>query len=170
MSAGSGVITSLQICPGHGMAMRPVEPAVFVADLGLEGCRHAKPKSRRQVLLIEEETLDALGLEPATIKENVTTRGIDLTSLPVHTRLHLGDEVELLTTGPCHPCGLMNEIRAGLEEELRGDLVIGQAASHQPENLTFALRQVVQHRRVAESPLDHSLLSEVLDETHCDGG
>ena len=120
MSAGSGVITSLQICPGHGLAMRPVEPAVFVADQGLEGCRHAKPQSRRQVLLIEEETLDALGLEPATIKENVTTRGIDLTSLPVHTRLHLGDEVELLITGPCHPCGLMNEIRAGLEEELSG--------------------------------------------------
>ena len=30
--------------------MRPVDPAVFVADSGLEGCRHAKPKSRRQVL------------------------------------------------------------------------------------------------------------------------
>jgi hypothetical protein len=43
--------------------MRPVDPAVFVADLGLEGCRHAKPKSRRQVLLMEEETLAALGLE-----------------------------------------------------------------------------------------------------------
>jgi MOSC domain-containing protein YiiM len=100
--------------------MRPVDPAVFVADLGLEGCRHAKPKSRRQVLLMEEETLAALGLEPALIKENVTTRGIDLTSLPVETRLHLGDEVELWVTGPCHPCGLMNEIRSGLEEELRG--------------------------------------------------
>lgn len=120
MGAGSGVITSLQICPGHGLAMRPVEPAVFVADLGLEGCRHAKPQSRRQVLLIEEETLTALGLEPALIKENVTTRGIDLTSLPTDTRLHLGDEVEVWITGPCHPCKLMNEIRPGLEEESRG--------------------------------------------------
>jgi MOSC domain-containing protein YiiM len=65
--------------------MRPVDPAVFVADLGLEGCRHAKPKSRRQVLLMEEETL-----------------------------------VELWVTGPCHPCGLMDDIRDGLQEELRG--------------------------------------------------
>lgn len=120
MSAGSGVITSLQVCPGHGLAMRPVDPAVFVADMGLEGCRHTGPKSRRQVLLIEEETLAALGLETAILKENVTTRGIDLTSLPDNTRLLLGDEVELWVTGACHPCDLMNEIRDGLEEELRG--------------------------------------------------
>jgi MOSC domain-containing protein YiiM len=120
LGAGSGVITSLQICPGHGLSMRRVEPAVFVADLGLEGCRHARPKSRRQVLLIEEETLAALGLETATLKENVTTRGIDLTALPEDTRLQLGDEVELWVTGPCHPCDLMDEIRDGLQEELRG--------------------------------------------------
>jgi MOSC domain-containing protein YiiM len=100
--------------------MRRVEPAVFVADLGLEGCRHARPKSRRQVLLVEEETLAALGLETATLKENVTTRGIDLTALPEDTRLQLGDEVELWVTGPCHPCDLMDEIRDGLKEELRG--------------------------------------------------
>jgi MOSC domain-containing protein YiiM len=100
--------------------MRPIDPAVFIADLGLEGCRHARPKSRRQVLLIEEETLAALGLETATLKENVTTRGIDLTSLPEDTRLQLGDEVVLWVTGPCHPCDLMDEIRDGLEEELWG--------------------------------------------------
>jgi len=111
---------SLQVCPGPGLPMRPVDPAVFVADLGLKGCRHAESNSRRQVLLIEEETLVALGLEPALVKENVTTRGIDLTSLPADTRLRLGEEVELWVTGPCQPCGLMNEIRAGLEEELQG--------------------------------------------------
>jgi MOSC domain-containing protein YiiM len=120
LSASSGVITSVQICPGHGLPMRPVDPGVFVADLGLEGCRHAKPQSRRQVLLIEEETLAALGLEPTVVKENVTTRGIDLTSLSADTRLLLGDDVELWVTGPCHPCGLMDEIRDGLQNELRG--------------------------------------------------
>ncbi|UCC73771.1 MAG: MOSC domain-containing protein [Gemmatimonadota bacterium] len=120
MSGSSGVITSLQIGPGRGLPMRPVDPAVFTADLGLVGCRHAKSKSRRQVLLIEEETLAVLGLEPALIKENVTTRGIDLTSLPADTRLHLGEEVELWVSGPGQPCGLMNEIRPGLEGELEG--------------------------------------------------
>jgi MOSC domain-containing protein YiiM len=100
--------------------MRPVDPATFVADRGLEGCRHARAGSRRQVLLIEGETLDALGLVPGTVKENVTTRGIDLAGLPVDARLRLGSEVELWLTGPCHPCGLMDEIRDGLQEEIRG--------------------------------------------------
>jgi MOSC domain-containing protein YiiM len=100
--------------------MQQVDPAAFRADHGLEGCRHARPGSRRQVLLIEEEVLGSLGLEPRVVKENVTTQGIDLTSLPVDTRLRLGDEVELWITGPCEPCGLMDEIRPGLQEEIRG--------------------------------------------------
>ena len=117
---GTGVITSLQTCPGHRLPMSPADPAVFVADSGLEGCRHAKPGSRRQVLLIEKENLEEYGLEPMVVKENVTTRGIELTSLAVDTRLALGEEVELWITGPCHPCALMDEIRDGLQEEIRG--------------------------------------------------
>ena len=100
--------------------MRPVDPAVFAADLGLEGCRHAREGSRRQVLLIEEETLAKLGLRAGVVKENVTTRGIELATLPRETRLLLGEEVELWITGPCHPCSLMDDIREGLQEELKG--------------------------------------------------
>jgi MOSC domain-containing protein YiiM len=100
--------------------MRRVDPATFQADLGLEGCRHAVAGSRRQVLLMDEETLYDLNLEPTILKENVTTRDIDLATLPAETRLRLGGEVELWITGPCHPCHLMDEIRAGLKEELRG--------------------------------------------------
>jgi len=120
LSNQSGIITSLQTCPGHGLPMDPVDPATVTADMGLEGCRHAKPGSRRQVLLVEEEILDELDLPPGLIKENITTRSIDLTSLPNETRLLLGEEVEMWTTGPCGPCGLMDEIRDGLQEELRG--------------------------------------------------
>jgi MOSC domain-containing protein YiiM len=72
------------------------------------------------VLLIEQENLEEFGLEPMVVKENVTTSGIDLTSLAVDTRLALGREVELWITGPCHPCALMDEIRDGLKEEIRG--------------------------------------------------
>jgi MOSC domain-containing protein YiiM len=100
--------------------MQAAAAARFVADLGIEGCHHARAGSRRQVLLIEEETLDDFGLERWILKENLTTRGIDLTSLPVDTRLRLGPDVELWITGPCHPCDLMDEIRAGLKDEIRG--------------------------------------------------
>ena len=100
--------------------MRPVDPAVFVRDGGIEGDCHGRPKSRRQVLLIEAETLDALGIPAGAVKENVTTRGIDLMALPRDTRLGLGDDVVLWITGPCAPCALMNDVRPGLEEELQG--------------------------------------------------
>ncbi len=120
MGSLSGAITALQVSLGHGIAMKPVDPAVLIADSGLEGDRHAKAGSRRQVLLIEQETLDQLDLSPGIVKENISTSGIDLTSLPVDTHLALGPEVELWITGPCHPCGLMDEIRDGLRQELRG--------------------------------------------------
>lgn len=120
MEGWSGVIASLQVCPGHRVPMQPVNPAVLVADFGLEGDRHAKPKSRRQVLLIEQEHLDELSLEPGDVKENVTTRGIDLSSLPVETRLRVGETAELWITGPCQPCRRMDEIRDGLQGELVG--------------------------------------------------
>lgn len=115
-----GIITSLQICPGHGLPMRPVEPAVLETDSGMVGCRHARPGSRRQVLLVAHETLEGLGLEPGTVKENITIRGIELDGLAERTRLLVGADVELWVTGPCHPCRLMDEIRDGLQEELRG--------------------------------------------------
>lgn len=116
----SGRVVSLQVCPSKRTPMRPVDPAAFVRDGGIEGDCHGRPKSRRQVLLIEAETLDLLGIRPGDVKENVTTRGLDLMGLARDARLQLGAEVVLRITGPCAPCALMNDVRPGLEEELRG--------------------------------------------------
>jgi MOSC domain-containing protein YiiM len=99
--------------------MRPVEDVLAVADRGLEGCRHGRPGNRRQVLLVESETLDSLGLSPGQIKENITTRGVRLNELAKGQLLSIGQAV-LEVTGPCQPCSQMDEIRAGLQEELRG--------------------------------------------------
>lgn len=118
--AVEGRVVSLQVCPSRGTPMRPVSPALLVRDRGIEGDSHGRPGSRRQVLLIEAETLDLLGVQPGDVKENVTTRGIDLISLPRDTRLRLGGEAILRVTAPCAPCALMDEVRPGLREELRG--------------------------------------------------
>lgn len=120
MASGPGVITSIQLNLGHGVPMKMVDTAQLVSGHGLEGDRHARPKSRRQVLLIEGETLDELGLEPGQVRENITTRQIDLKSLPRDTRLLTQSGAELWITGPCHPCRLMDDIRDGLQEQLRG--------------------------------------------------
>ncbi len=103
----------------HRQPMREAEEVEAIADRGLAGCIHGRPGSKRQVLLMDVETLTALGVEPGRVKENITTRGLRLHKLAQGERLWVGEAL-LEVTGPCGPCHLMNEIRAGLQEELRG--------------------------------------------------
>ncbi len=68
---------------------------------------------------MDEETLNKFQLKPGAVKENITTRGINLYALAPGTRLNMGDAV-LEVTKLCEPCERMNEIRQGLHEELIG--------------------------------------------------
>ena len=124
MSASSaGRIIALHLNVGHREPMRPVEGAEFVAGEGIQGDRHATTRLERQgyqVLLIEGETLESLDLTPGVVKENVTTRGIDLMSLSSGQRLALGEQVVLEISKACAPCSRMEEIRPGLQERLDG--------------------------------------------------
>ena len=45
-------------------AMKPVDQALAVADRGLQGCVHGRAGSKRQVLLVDIETLNEFGLLP----------------------------------------------------------------------------------------------------------
>ena len=116
-------IDSLHICVGHREPMRSVETASLVAGFGIEGDRHATSegvRTARQALLMDAETLNGFGLAHGEIRENITTSGIELASLPSGQRLALGDEVVLEITGHCAPCARMDEIRDGLKDELEG--------------------------------------------------
>jgi MOSC domain-containing protein YiiM len=103
----------------HRQPMRELESANVIAGRGVEGCIHGRPGSTRQVLLMDLETLEYLKLEPGTIKENITTRGLKVQELREGQRVRAGGAL-LEVTGPCHPCLLMEEIRPGLQEALRG--------------------------------------------------
>ncbi len=118
MSVTEAKVVALHVCPAHRAPMQPVAVAQAVADFGLEGDRHAKAGSRRQVLLIEKETLDALDLAPGTVRENITTQGADLMSLAPGRRLRLGPDVVLEVTGTCSPCQRLDEVRDGLSQEM----------------------------------------------------
>ena len=120
MSSSEGTIVSIQRSPGSRRPMQPVNPARVIRDFGLEEDRHARAGSERQLLLIEEETLQAMNLGIGEVKENLTTRGVVLTGLETGRILRVGSEVRLRVTGPCRPCSRMDEIRAGLQEELDG--------------------------------------------------
>ena len=116
----TGIVSSLQLCPGYRKSMQHVESAEAIENLGLKGDKHALPDSTRQVLLIEKETLNALDLSPGIVKENITTEGIALMKLHTKQCLKIGEEVIFEITKACSPCNRMDEIRPGLLRELSG--------------------------------------------------
>jgi MOSC domain-containing protein YiiM len=103
----------------HGEPVREFDEVSAVENRGFQGCIHGRTGSRRQVLLMDFETLEEFGIPPGSVKENITTRGIGLGGLAEGQRLRAG-EVLLEVTVPCTPCGHMDEIREGLKEALRG--------------------------------------------------
>lgn len=100
--------------------MRLVQAATLITGLGIEGDKHAVAASHRQVLLADKEALDEVGVEPGTIKENVTVEGLHVMGLPGGTRVRLGEAAVLEITEVCEPCFRMDEIRTGLKAELVG--------------------------------------------------
>jgi MOSC domain-containing protein YiiM len=99
--------------------MREFEEVFAVENKGLQDCIHGRSESIRQVLLMDQETLEEFGIAPGRARENITTRGIVLGSLPLGQLLRAGEAL-LEVTKPCTPCHQMDEIRQGLQEALRG--------------------------------------------------
>lgn len=105
--------------PRRGWPMEELFVAEAVTDVGLAGCAHARPGSKRQLLVMDRETLEALELLPGTIRENVTTEGLNVNGLELGETLRVGQAL-LEVTMICTPCGLMDKIRQGLRREIRG--------------------------------------------------
>ncbi|HSZ19774.1 MAG TPA: MOSC domain-containing protein [Candidatus Acidoferrum sp.] len=106
-------------CLAHGEPMREFEEVIAVENKGLQDCLHGRSGSIRQVLLMDDETLEEFGIAPGRARENITTRGIALGKLPLGQRLRAGEAL-LEVTKPCTPCHQMDEIRQGLQEAIRG--------------------------------------------------
>src|SRR3712207_6285979 len=90
-----------------------------VAGHGLEGCAHARPGTKREVLFASRKHLDAVGVEPGRIRENFTVEGADVHAWPNGQRVRAGGALFEITM-VCDPCERMDEIRPGLRGELDG--------------------------------------------------
>jgi MOSC domain-containing protein YiiM len=99
--------------------MEAHERARAVVDHGLDGCAHARPGGKRQVLFASGPHLEAVGVEPGQIRENFTVDGVDVQSWSVGQRLRIGEAVFEVTM-VCDPCERMEAIRPGLRQELEG--------------------------------------------------
>jgi hypothetical protein len=62
--------------------MQPVDSATLITGVGIDGDKHAQGSSLRQVLIVDKEALDAVSVDPGTIKENLTVEGLQVMALP----------------------------------------------------------------------------------------
>ncbi len=102
-------IVSIAISKKKGTPKTPVDEAFISKDHGLEGDAHAG-KWHRQVSFLSSESIEGAkeqGLDVAfgDFAENIASEGIDWKTLPVGTRVRLGDQVlvEITQIGKeCH--------------------------------------------------------------------
>jgi len=134
-----GIVTAVSSSATHTLK-KPHQASIrLLTGLGVEGDAHAgetvKHRSRvardptqpnlRQVHLIHAELHDELkaagfDLSPGQMGENITTRDIDLLSLPGGTRLRVGKTAIIEVTGLRNPCSQLEEIQAGLTKATLG--------------------------------------------------
>lgn len=126
-------VISVNRSPTHTFSKHSVESIHLLKGLGVEGDAHCgktvKHRSRlierpipgnlRQVHLIHSELFDELRLKgyvimPGLIGENITTRGIDLLSLPKGAKLRIGTKALVEITGLRNPCNQLNDLKDGL--------------------------------------------------------
>jgi len=135
----NGVAIAVSSSAGHAMH-KTNRPRIHLrAGLGVDGDAHrgttVQHRSRiardpsqpnlRQIHLIHAELHDELRhagflLTPGEMGENVTTRGIDLLTLPTGTRLHLGQHAVVEVTGLRNPCAQLDGIQPGLMTAVLG--------------------------------------------------
>ena len=105
--------------PKKRAPMEQLQAAQVIENAGFEGCAHARPNGRRQVLLVDSETLQAMELTPGIIRENITTEGSAVNALVAGQNVRIG-AVELQVSAVCEPCELLEAIRPGLQAAMVG--------------------------------------------------
>jgi MOSC domain-containing protein YiiM len=107
-----GRVLQVNISAG-GVPKRPVDGPVAVGALGLEGDAHREDTvhggPHRAVCLFGIEAIGRVAADghpifPGSCGENLTTEGIELSSLPVGTRLAIGERLVLELASPDGPC------------------------------------------------------------------
>ncbi|HMT09765.1 MAG TPA: MOSC domain-containing protein [Pyrinomonadaceae bacterium] len=117
----------------HGISKVVCRSIRAIAGLGIENDAHAgkldqhrrsffRDRTRpnlRQIHLIQSELFGELSargfcVTPGQMGENVTTRGIDLLTLPQDTVLEIGETATIRITGLRTPCRKLDRLQSGL--------------------------------------------------------
>ena len=130
-------VVAVSSCPEHSFSKPNVASITLIAGVGVEGDAHSgvlmkhrflvrkdpTQPNLRQVHLIQEELFALVaeqghGVAAGQLGENITTRGIDLLSLPTGAVLQIGSEATIELTGLRNPC-VQVEFQDGLMKLLR---------------------------------------------------
>lgn len=113
-----GTVKAINISEKKGVIKTPIPEGFFKEDHGLEGDAHAG-KWHRQVSLLAQESIDKmtetgiLGLCSGKFAENITTEGLILHTLPVGTKLSIGETIQEVSQigKECHSgCAIKVEV------------------------------------------------------------
>jgi len=111
----------LAVCKSEekGIKKESVMEGLLEEEFGLVGDAHADCCTHRQVSLLAIESINKMrgagfNVSPGDFAENLTTEGVDLASLPVGTRLSIGQDAILEVTQigkECHTgCAIFRQV------------------------------------------------------------
>ncbi|MBR0600350.1 MOSC domain-containing protein [Sinanaerobacter chloroacetimidivorans] len=91
-------VLAVNISDRKGVVKHPVDQAEFIQG-GIKGDAHCGADDIRQVSLLADESVDkmremGLSLGAGVFAENITTQGIELKTLPIGTRLKIGETIQ----------------------------------------------------------------------------
>ncbi|TFD74584.1 MOSC domain-containing protein [Cryobacterium fucosi] len=143
--SGQSAVVSVSRDDRHRFSKPVVDSIRLIEGCGVEGDAHAGATVQHRYLLARDPTapnltqvhlipaelfaeLTTLGYQvtPGELGENVTTLGIDLITLPLGARLHLGDDAVVQVTGLRSPCSEINGFQKGLMKTLISKDASGQ--------------------------------------------
>ena len=104
--------------PKTGMRKKNVTQGLLIENLGIKDDAHANSETHRQVSFLAMESIKkmqdmGLDVHEGDFAENITTSGIDLLSLPIGSKITIGDKtlLEISQHGKvCHkPCAIYHQ-------------------------------------------------------------
>jgi MOSC domain-containing protein YiiM len=111
----------LAVCSSEtkGTVKNNIISGIIKEDFGLVGDAHADCTTNRQISLLAVESMNkmkgmGIEIEPGLFAENLTTEGIELLSLPIGTKIAIGNEVKLVISQigkECHAgCAIFKQV------------------------------------------------------------
>lgn len=108
-SQSQGVVTAVLVKPVRHEPMTSVPAADVKARSGFVGDCHAQPLGPRQVLIVREESLRGLGVQPRQVRANIALRGLDEAALSSGRVLRIGGDVVIRITHECEVCKVLRD-------------------------------------------------------------